>query len=76
MAPLTFPAMRGPVEWASKKGPAMTTSRPREDVSSLQSREIPAPAGDAVHLPALFPKFRMPSTFSSILLRITSKASF
>jgi hypothetical protein len=28
------------------------------------------------HLLAFFPKFRMPSTFSSILLRTTSKASF
>jgi hypothetical protein len=31
---------------------------------------------DKFHLPAFFPKFRMPSTFSSNLLRTTSKASF
>ena len=37
---------------------------------------FPAPVGDAVHLPAFFPKFRISSTFSSILLRTTSKASF
>ena len=41
-----------------------------------RSTDPSAPAGDAVHLPAFFPKFRMPSTFSSILLRTTSKASF
>ena len=29
-----------------------------------------------VHLPVFFPRFRMPTTFSSILLRTTSKASF
>ena len=40
------------------------------------NQRIPAPVEDAVHLPAFFPKFRMSSTFSSILLRTTSKASF
>ena len=41
-----------------------------------RARSRQAPAGDVVHLPAFFPKFRMPSTFSSIVLRTTSKASF
>jgi hypothetical protein len=48
----------------------------RREISCEDVSRSPAVARDAVHLRAFFPRFRMSSTFSSILLRTTSKASF
>jgi acetyl-CoA synthetase len=48
----------------------------KEKADVAVSRGTSGKLSSEVHSSDFFPRFRMPSTFSSILLRITSKASF